>query len=509
MAQSDLTPAPRVVFDDVQGLVRFGHGHLTEAAFLLLRIEDAAAARAWLAAAPVMSARDANPLPDTALQVAFTSGGLRRLGLAEDAIAGFSDEFLSGMAVEDNRSRRLGDIGDNSPSRWAWGGAGQEPDVLVMLYARAGGIAAWTEAAKGATWTTAFSAIATLPTKRLGDTGDAFSREPFGFADGISQPELDWRQERRTGVTELTYGNSVALGEFLLGYRNEYGNFTDRPLLDPVTDPHKLLPRAADDPTKCDLGRNGTYLVLRDLQQDVRSFWQYLERQANGTGATRRLLAEAMVGRTMAGDPLVAQAERHIEGVAPDERLNHFTFQADPYGTACPLGAHIRRANPRNADLPDGTAGLLSQLARTFGYGTRHARDDLISSTRFHRLLRRGRAYGTLVPDDEALQPGPSGEDIGLRFVCLNANIVRQFEFVQTAWIAGTKFGGLTQESDPLLGNRQPAAGCPVTDSFSLPQPSGASLRLREVPQFVTVRGGAYFFLPSLSALRYLANLDN
>ena len=107
MAQSDLTPAPRVVFDDIQGLVRFGHGHLPEAVFLLLRIKDAAAARAWLAAAPVTSARDANPLPDTALQIAFTSGGLRRLGLAEDAIAGFSDEFLSGMAGEDNRSRRI------------------------------------------------------------------------------------------------------------------------------------------------------------------------------------------------------------------------------------------------------------------------------------------------------------------------------------------------------------------------------------------------------------------
>ncbi len=247
MAQSDLTPASEVAFDDIQGLVRFGHGHLAEAAFLLLRIEDPRAARAWLAAAPVTSATDANPLPDTA-----------------------------------------------SPL-WAWGGPGHEPDVLVMLYAIAGGIAAWTEAVKGATWDTAFSTVAALPTKRLGDTGDGFSREPFGFVDGISQPELDWQQERRTGVTELTYGNSVALGEFLLGYRNEYGNFTDRPLLDPVTDPHNLLSRAADNPTKCDLGRNGTYLVLRDLQQDVRTFWQYLERQANVTGATRQRLAEAMV----------------------------------------------------------------------------------------------------------------------------------------------------------------------------------------------------------------------
>src|SRR4051794_13404197 len=118
MAQSNLTAAPAVAVDDIQGLVRFGHGHLSEAMFLLLRIEDAAIARAWLATAPVTSARDSHPLADTALQIAFTSRGLRRLGLAEDAMAGFSDEFLSGMAGEDNRSRRLGDTGKNSPALW-------------------------------------------------------------------------------------------------------------------------------------------------------------------------------------------------------------------------------------------------------------------------------------------------------------------------------------------------------------------------------------------------------
>jgi deferrochelatase/peroxidase EfeB len=220
-------------------------------------------------------------------------------------------------------------------------------------------------------------------------------------------------------------------------------------------------------------------------------------------------LAEAMVGRAMSGTPLLPSVDRQIAGVAPDDRLNRFTYQADPYGIQCPLGAHIRRTNPRNADLPDGATNWLSRLVRILGFGTRHTRDDLIASARFHRLLRRGRAYGRLVPDDEALQPGPPGEEIGLRFVCLNANISRQFEFVQTAWVASTKFGGLTQESDPLLGNRQAVPGCPVTDTFSLPQPSGAGLRLRNVPQFVTVRGGAYFFLPSLSALRYLASLGD
>jgi len=509
MAQSNLTAAPPVAFDDVQGLVRFGHGHLSESVFLLLHIEDAATARAWLATAPVTSARDSHPLPETALQIAFSSGGLRRLGLAEEAMAGFSDEFLSGMAGEDNRSRRLGDTGKNSPALWSWGGPGLEPDLLVMLYARPGSLAAWSETVNAAMGSTAFSIVATLSTDRLGDAGDDLSREPFGFVDGISQPELDWRGAPRTGITELTYGNRLAVGEFLLGYPNEYNNLTERPLLDPAADPKNLLPRAADDPEKCDLGYNGTYLVLRDLQQNVRGFWQYLESRANIVGSTRQHLAEAMVGRTISGEPLVALAEEPIAGVEPDDWRNRFTFQPDPYGTGCPLGAHIRRANPRNADMPDGVTGLFSRLARMFGYGARNARDDLIASTRFHRLLRRGRAYGMLVPDDEALHPGPMDEDIGLRFVCLNANISRQFEFVQTAWIAGTKFGGLTQESDPLLGNRQPVTGCPVTDNFSVPQRSGANLRLREVPQFVTVRGGAYFFLPSLSALRYLANFDN
>jgi deferrochelatase/peroxidase EfeB len=507
MAEPVLTQGTGVAFDDVQGLVRFGHGHLTEASFTLLRIADPAAARAWLAAAPVTGAQTTNELPDTALQVCFTCDGLRRLGLGDEAIAGFSDEFIAGMAGEDNRSRRLGDVEANSPAYWRWGGPGREPHLLVMLYAQPGGLASWSEAAKGSHWGAAFTVIDVLSSRVMNAVGHGMSHEPFGFVDGISQPELDWQRTTPAVPLAAEYGNRAALGEFLLGYPNEYGMYTDRPLLDPPADPRNLLPRAEDDPTKRDFGRNGTYLVLRDLRQDVRGFWQYLDRQAADTGLERRRLAEAMVGRAMSGTPLLPLTTQPIAGVDPTDRLNRFTYQADPYGMNCPLGAHIRRANPRNADLPDGATGWLSRLVRILGFGTKHARDDLVASTRFHRLLRRGRAYGTFVPDADALQPGSPDEDIGLRFICLNANISRQFEFVQTAWIASTKFGGLTQESDPLLGNRQPIAGCPLTGTFSLPQPSGASLRLRDVPQFVTVCGGAYFFLPSLSALRYLAGL--
>src|SRR6185295_16851218 len=95
----------------------------------------------------------------------------------------------------------------------------------------------------------------------------------------------------------------------------------------------------------------------------------------------------------------------------------------------------------------------------------------------------------------------------GLYFVALNANLARQFEFVQNAWIMGTQVGGLVDERDPLVGSRESIPGSPTPDTFSLPQAAGLRRRITGLPQFVTVRGGAYFFLPGVRALRYLAGL--
>jgi deferrochelatase/peroxidase EfeB len=149
---------------------------------------------------------------------------------------------------------------------------------------------------------------------------------------------------------------------------------------------------------------------------------------------------------------------------------------------------------------------VISTLVRTLGFGNKNLRDDLIASTRFHRILRRGREYGTSLTDEEALQPAPPNEaERGLNFLALNANIQRQFEFVQNAWLSRTKFDGLTEESDPLLGNRAPVNGCPFTNTFSIPRDGGIRRRIMDVPQFITVRGGAYFFMPGLSALRYFS----
>lgn len=505
-----------VDFADIQGLVRFGHGHLKEASFLLLKVANADAARAWLAVAPVTNAVDHKAtdtsrltapakagLPDRALQVAFSYQGLRALGASPQVLNGFASEFTAGM-VGASRSRRLGDVGRNDPHGWEWGGAGNVPDVLVLLYAAAGQLQNWQREVESHAWNAAFVRLHCLTTNDIGDI------EPFGFADGISQPVLDWERQKPIRLEEThAYTNISALGEFLLGYPNEYGRYTDRPLLDPTEDRDSILPLAEDVPGKRDFGRNGTYLVVRDLLQDVKGFWRFIDDAAQQRSLQRQRLAEAMVGRMRSGDPIVPLSNQTIPGVGPgleDVWRNQFTFHNDPNGTACPFGAHIRRANPRTADLPEGTTGVLSRAIRRLGFSATSPRDDLIASSRFHRILRRGREYGPELTPEDALAPGGSDDEQqrGLRFICLNANISRQFEFLQSSWIANPKFNGL-EETDPLLGNREPLWAGGSTDTFSRPRERGLPCRTADLQQFVTVRGGGYFFLPGISAVRYLA----
>jgi deferrochelatase/peroxidase EfeB len=364
-----------------------------------------------------------------------------------------------------------------------------------------GGLDAFVRRVTGAAWSAAFDVQRRLETADLGGI------EPFGFSDGISQPVIDWPGERSLGRAQLDYGNIITLGEVLLGYRNEYQKYTDRPLLPDGAATAGLMP-ADDAPNVRDLGRNGTYLVMRQLRQDVRAFWQFISRHAGSDPAMVERLSAAFVGRTTAGEPLMPIQQRSIPGVgatSDDARMNQFTFDDDPKGARCPLGAHIRRTNPRNADYPGRPTGL-ARLVATFGLGRQGFRDDLTSSVRFHRVVRRGREYGPHLPPADALRPAPADDpERGLQFVCLNANISRQFEFLQNAWVMNTKFSGLTGASDPLLGNREPIPGSPATSDFSLGEPGAPSRRVTGLPQFVAVRGGAYFFLPSLRALRFFA----
>ena len=501
-----------VNFSDVQGLVRFGYGWMEEATYFLVRVKDAEAARFWLRNAPITSAvKPLSPLA-TAVQVAFTAPGLRALGVADSIVNAFSHEFVSGMA-ESSRARRLGDVDRNAPSEWEWGGypnlpesendpkaQAKMPHLVVMFFAKKGLLGDLVRSSTEGAWNEAFAPVRKLETSNL----DGF--EPFGFKDGISQPEIDWRQERNMLAGQLDYGNIVALGEFLLGYRNEYGKYTDRPLVDVDISSAGLLP-AEDAPEKRDVGRNGTYLVMRDLRQDVQGFWQFVSEQAGGDLARAEKLAAAMVGRTREGDPLVPIQPDPIPGVGSNQiRQNQFTYDRDPKGVRCPFGAHVRRSNPRNTDFPGRPNGLLAKVITMLGFGPKGFRDDLMSSVRYHRILRRGREFGPCLSLEKAIARDlPREAQSGLHFICLNASILRQFEFLQNAWIVSTKFSGMAGESDPLLGDRRGIPGCPITSDFNMPQEAGLRRRVSGLPQFVTVQGGEYFFLPGLRALRYFA----
>jgi deferrochelatase/peroxidase EfeB len=473
--------AAKVELDDIQGLLRFGYKHHTEAAFLLLRVRDARAARAWLAQAPVANAVAADPLPKAILQLALTRQGLLAVGLPASIVDAFSPEFITGLGSDAWQARRLGDVAGNDPALWSWGSGERVPHVLVLLYAMPGQLADWQRLVT-ADCAAGFDLIEGMAASELE------GREPFGFSDGISQPELDWARRRPPrDETNRAYDNLCCLGEFMLGYPNEYGGYTDRPLLDPAGNA-QLLPRAEDAPDNADLGRNGSYLVMRQLEQDVAGFWHWLDEQTGSDVAGREVLAAALVGRTLDGEPLVA---------ARGNDRNGFDFDADPDGVRCPIGAHIRRSNPRSGDLPPGDNQGFSRWLRMLGFDAAARQRDLLAPARFHRILRRGRRYGptATTPADKC----------GLYFIALNASLSRQFEFIQAAWIANTHFNGLSGESDPLLGVREfDAAGRP-TDGFSIPKADGPDCRFTGLPQFVTVRGGAYFFMPGIRALRYIA----
>ena len=470
--------ATAVEYDDIQGLVRFGYKRLTQACFLLLRVTDAQAARDWLARAPVSSAKTQEPPPTTALQVALTSAGLQALGVQPDVVEGFSHEFIVGMASDASRARRLGDLGANDPAGWQWGGSPEQlPHVLLMLYAAPGGLEDWqrevlSQCEQG------FEQLGFL------DTSDMDGVEPFGFADGISEPSIDWLRERPARDEEAgRYSNLSCLGEYLLGYPNEYGAYTDRPLLDANRDPEALLPRAEDAPDKVDLGRNGSYLVFRKLQQHVGKFREYVREHGDGNP---ELLGAKMVGRWADGTSLVLAPGPNPPARTSGEPENGFGYaMTDPFGYGCPLGAHVRRTNPRDA-MSD--------------------RDPVVSEhdVRRHRILRRGAPYGP------RLEPGGIDDDDpprGLLFLCINADFKRQFEFIQQTWVNNPKFHGMNNDRDPVIGDNVDPDD---KDSDLKPrvftiQKDGVRRRLKRIPRFVTTKGGAYFFLPGISAIHFLA----
>ncbi len=507
---------------NVQGLLVSGFKRLPTARALFLNFDFGPGGKAsgerWLqklyAVAPIVDASDRH---SRAAVIGFTWRGLREMGLPTEALESFDRPFKEGMFHED-RLRRLGDrradkwtptVIDGGPK---WSGnvlsdastsnisalkntqAGRSVTTpitvhaLLLLYDKDdASVASWAIDVRSAMEPFGVKIVHQLPLSlRLDKKG--IVREHFGFADGVSQP-IPYER----GIVKLRTGEDahdgdsihrVPLGEILMGHVNGHSEVAEGPVLSDThigreagLQPH---PRSVGS---LDLGRDGSYMVVRELKQYVAQFWQSMERSAARLNASAAKdaapvdpdwVASKIVGRDRNGNLL------RPNGVSPPNEPrpagNEFRFfDDDRLGRGCPLGSHVRRGNPRDGLAP-----------------TANEKQTLLDAANNHRILRRGRKFG---PDIDG-RTVDDGVDRGLLFICLNTDIGRQFEFVQQTWILNSNFTLLFNETDPLIG--------PPGD---MTIPEAPLRRIIPVETFVQMAGGEYFFLPSMAALRYLERL--
>ncbi len=438
--------ATRLELEDIQSGILRARPAPYAAAYLIFRIDDRKAGRELMRRAGTVIASAAHPnspIGDAWATVALTFQGLRALGVPQDSLGSFSPEFQQGMAA---RASELGDTGESSPENWEKPLG--TPDVHVVLAALA------PDAQRlGGVLNRARQSYEKLSGIELIWRQDCYAlpneKEPFGYKDGISHPAIEGSGIPGSNPHERTF----KAGEFVLGYRDETGGFP------PMPQPEVL-------------GRNGTYAVVRKLHQRVEAFRLYL-RANSSSPQQEELLAAKMMGRWRSGAPLALSPERDDLPLGADAtRNNDFMYGDDPLGLKTPTGSHIRRANPRDADV----AGAV----------------------RLHRMIRRGTAYGPPLPDG-VLED--DGADRGIMFVFLGAHLKRQFEFVQSEWVNDSAFIGGSGERDPITGNND------GTGVFTVPR-RPVRRRLKGLSRFVTTRGGEYCFVPGLRALRWLADLQ-
>ena len=437
---------------DIQGDVLRGYTYPC-AAYLFLRVVDVERARALLTRMlPQVSTAEPwqHGPPPTALHIAFTYAGLAAMEVPQAVLDSFPDEFREGMAA---RAERLGDRGPSAPQHWDDGLGTGEAHALVTVYGvDAERLAEARDALKGVG---AAGAIKIVHEQRAAELEQA--RDHFGFFDGIAQPAIagtgvaprpgDGQPDGRGGW------RPVRTGEFLHGYADEDGR----------------LPEAPAAP----FDRNGTFAVYRKLAMDVAAFRRFLAEAGRDFPGGPERLAAKIVGRWRDGTPLVRSPDAPDPALVTDPAtINDFSYAGDPDGMRCPLGAHIRRGNPRDA---------------------RGFFDGRLSNR--HRLIRRGRPYGEPLPADATED---DGVERGLVFVCFNASIWRQFETVQALWIDDGDPFGLGPDKDFLIGEPHGSAG-KMTIQGEPP------FFLKPQPRFVTMRGGEYLYRPSMTGLRFLA----
>jgi len=416
---------------------------------LFLHINHAHGGREFLRrlAPHIGSAADWWNARDAWIAVAISYRGLVALSVPEDSLRSFPEAFRVGMAA---RAEKLRDDGANDPKNWDQPFGSGQIHIQVSIVSD-------TEDQWRRTLGTArqqyqgFSGVTVLLIQDFG--AQPGSLNPLGYKDGIGQPAVDG-----SGVEPLPgQGRPIKAGEFILGYPGEAG-----------------VPLAMPEPDV--LGRNGTYVALRKYQSRVGAFNRFLRAHAK-TEEERELLAAKLVGRWRSGAPLTLAPTKDDPALGEDQqRNNDFSYVDDPQGKQVPLGCHMRRMNPRDTKMP------------------------VLTDVNIHRIIRRSTTYGAPY-DPNAISEHEDERARGIYFLFISAKAMNTLEFLQQEWINDGTFMNLGDERDPAVGLQEEGA------TFTIPK-EPVRRRIHGIETFNVLRGGEYLFMPSLTALQWLAGLN-
>ncbi|MFN2606630.1 MAG: Dyp-type peroxidase [Acidimicrobiales bacterium] len=462
-------------YGDIQGTILRGY-RVDRARHLVLRVRDAAAARAVLGSLvdgtegrpQVTTAAPWATKPESFLNLGITAAGLAALGVPPETLAGFPGPFLRG-ATADTTTALVGDVGPSHPAHWVEGLAdGSRVHVILSLWATgpARVIDEVTDVLRSA-FTGAFEELTALDANALPG-----NQVHFGYRDNIAQPRVEGAPPGKRLLRDPQ--PVVPAGAFLMGHANQYGGT------------YSVQPD--------ELSTNSSFAAFRLLEQDVAGFERFLEQSSTTAGIDAETLAAKVCGRWRNGMPLVLSPDGPTPELPPD-RLNDFDYVSadatadDTFGYRCPVGSHIRRTNPRSQRVVGGGGAL-------------------------HRIIRRAMPYGP--PFD----PGSADDhERGLVGWFINADIGNQFEFLMSQWVntdtfvmsvsgpAGANPAKNVSGHDLLAGATDAGSSSFTLSSPATSEAGWANTTLTGFPGFVTTRGGAYGYLPSITAIRYLAAL--
>jgi len=417
---------------------------------VLFRVDDAKAGREFLRRLTphVDSAANWWKPADAWLSVAITYAGFEALGVPKETLQSFPESFRVGMAA---RSNELRDTGVNDPQNWEPLFGNRQGHIGLNVFSDS--VEKWQRiVAMAREQRQGLSGVTVLDVQDFGaQPGD---RNSLGYKDGIDQPAIEG-----SGVDPLPgQGPLIKAGEFILGYPGEAG---------------VVLPMPQPDV----LGRNGTFVGFRKYQSRVGAFNRFL-RDNGATEQERELLAAKLVGRWRSGAPLTLAPEVDDPALGADpQRNNNFNYAEDTRGRKAPFGCHIRRMNPRDTPL------------------------QRLTDVNIHRLIRRGTTYGKPYDPNDFSEEGDEVER-GAIFLFISARAMTTIEFLQQEWINDGDFIGAGQEHDPIIGLQEEGA------TFTIPK-EPVRRRIHGIQTFNVLRGGEYFFMPSISALNWLANLSD